>query len=144
MRRSNLLHGAAFLMGLTFFGQMQVCAADGISIQELFEKGGTGNFKCAYKGKVASKPCKVSVQQETVTDPRLLPISSPGDKRSVFNIFWADGDKSSYMQSDSGEMVNLLDQNDTGYRIGGIEQGDWSRGLVLEKFNYKGEYIRVW
>ena len=114
------------------------------SIQEVFEKGGTGSYKCAYKGKVASKPCKVSVQQELVTDPRLLPISSPGDKRSVLVVVWPDGDKSSYMQSDSGEMINLLDKNDSGYRIRGIEEGDWSRGLIIDKYDFKGEYIRIW
>ena len=144
LRRSSLIHGATFFIYLAFLVQIQVFAADNKSIQDVFEKGGTGKFKCAYKSKVASKPCEVSVQQETVTDPRLLAISSPGDKRIVLNILWADGDKSSYMQSDSGEMINLLDQNDMGYRIRGIEQGDWRKGLVLDRFDYKGEYIRIW
>ncbi|MBV5309407.1 hypothetical protein [Chromatium okenii] len=112
-------------------------------LRDITRNGGSGYFNCAYKGKKASKPCKVIVKQELVTHPDVVNFKGKAEREQVLIIKWPDGDTSKYSWSDSGEMWNLTEKQAGGYHLSGDEiTQDWSRGFVIEKEG--SEYVRIW
>lgn len=112
-------------------------------IKEIISNGGGEKVNCAYQGKRASKSCQITVKKEFITHPSFVSWYGKPATVDVLNIIWPDGDRSKYTWSDSGEMINLNEEQPWGYRLSGDEiEQDWSRGFVIERGGF--EYIRLW
>ena len=108
-------------------------------------------FNCAYKGKKASKKCLVThTSIRSAAHPHLKAFYGPNEELTVINIKWPDGDISRYAYVDSMDMININDKDGSGYRLRDAEDDvngwhvDLSRGLFIDKENYKNDYIRLW
>ena len=112
-------------------------------IKEVITNGGGEKVNCAYRGQQASKLCQITVKKEFITHPGFVGWYGKPATVDVLNIMWPDGDRSKYTWSDSGEMINLNEDQAGGYRLSGDEvEQNWSRGFVIEKEG--AEYIRLW
>lgn len=118
------------------------------AIRQLVERGGSGEYHCAFQKKPASKLCQVKVADEFSKHPGVMAFMGAKKpvKISVISIVWPDQSKSRYWFSDSLTMFNLDDEAGWGYDIrqapGDGMEIDWRRGFVIEK--QQQEYIRLW
>jgi len=93
------------------------------AIQQFIESEKTGEtreFRCAFRGKIAKTPCKVSYINQYISDQRYIIWSGKPEITPVLTIKWGDGDESRYVWGDSGELMNLNDNTGSAFRQAGL------------------------
>lgn len=131
-----------------FFIVHSAWAAD--TVRNTVENGVAGEFNCAYKGKTASKKCKVTNVDEVVTNKELVAFYGAGAKAKsvkmrVLNILWPDQTRSRFAWGDSMEISNLDAKNGESYSLKFAEwpEIDYKRGLIILD-DKEREYVRLW
>jgi hypothetical protein len=111
-------------------------------IRSFFQNEGKGKFNCAYKGRKASTKCSVIYKTEFVDHVAFLKWNGNPADAKVITIYWPDGDISRYTEIDSGELINLSDDQPGGYHLAGDEvEQDWNNGYVIQKDGV--EHVRL-
>ncbi len=133
---------------LAYLATASVHASDLKGLRNLVERGGQGEFSCAFRKQTASKPCQVVVADEFSKHPGVMAFANskkPVKIRGI-SIVWPDQSRSHYWFSDSFSMFNLDEEQGWGYdlrQLAGDEMAiDWRRGLIIEKDGK--EHIRLW
>ena len=128
------------------FGITQAHAASTIE-DIVYSDQDSGFFNCAYKLKIASKKCLVSVSPvKAKIDPRAKKVFGANEAVGMMAIKWPDGDTSRYMSVNSFEVINLADSKKYSYKTSYDDGGwslDFSKGLIILDGNNK-EHIRLW
>lgn len=143
----NKLNKVAFGFSLVLaFGTSQAQAAATIE-DMVYSDQNSGFFNCAFKLKIASKKCLVSVSPVKANiDPRTKKVFGSNEAVSMMTIKWPDGDSSRYIGVNSFEVINLADSKKYSYKTS-YEDGGWSldfsKGLIILDANNK-EHIRLW
>ena len=128
------------------FGITQAHAASTIE-DIVYSDQDSGFFNCAYKLKIASKKCLVSVSPvKAKIDPRTKKVFGSNEPVSMMTIKWPDGDTSRYIGVNSFGVINLADSKKYSYKTSyddGVWSLDFSKGLIILDVNNK-EHIRLW
>ncbi len=143
----NTLNKVALGFSLVLaFGTSQAHAASTIE-DIVYSDQDSGFFNCAYKLKIASKKCLISVSPiKAKIDPRAKKVFGANEAVAMMTIKWPDGDSSRYMSVNSFEVINLADSKKYSYKTSYDDGGwslDFSKGLIILDGNDK-EHIRLW
>lgn len=136
-----------FIVGLTMLSMATISmSTQAKNIESFLDKNPPTSafYNCAFKQKIGSQKCKVSLNEEKITDTRIKDKfgNSP---YTVLKIHWPDNDISRYIILDSYELYNLGTRSH-GFSFRTYEADTWeidySKGLIIEQ-NGK-EHIRLW
>ena len=99
--------------------------------------------QCAYKKKIASKPCTISTSWHKPDHPMTKKFFGR-EKHILLTIKWPDGDTSRYALGDSRELFNL--GNGLNYRFKVLEEDegalDTRNGVII--LYGDEEHVRLW
>lgn len=99
--------------------------------------------QCAYKKKIASKPCTVQTAFIKPNHPMTKKFFG-NEKHVLLTIQWPDGDKSRYALMDSRELFNLGNNQNYRFKVQEEDEGelDTSNGVII--LDGDVEHVRLW
>ena len=99
--------------------------------------------QCAYKQKIASKPCTVSTSMIKPNHPTTKKFFG-NEKHMLLTIKWPDGDTSRYALVDSRELFNLGNGRYYRFKVQEDDEGtlDTSNGVII--LDHDKEHVRLW
>ena len=103
-------------------------------------------LNCAYKNKIASKKCAVSIVSAPVSREKNATLTGFYGKNGEFELLsiqWPDGDVSRYALMDSFELLNLSNKKTYNFALQDENYDlDLDRGLVI--LDGQKEHVRLW
>ena len=99
--------------------------------------------QCAYKKKIAAKPCTVSTSLIKPDHPITKKFFGK-EKHVLLTIKWPDGDTSRYALLDSHELINLGNSRNYRFKVYEDDESeiDTTNGVII--LDGDTEHVRLW